>query len=141
MRIFCSMHHLGSFLVYEPVIRELATRGHDIHLAVSRGETLGWDETLSAVLADHPNITWSWLSPSAESSDVWFELAKTIRIWAGYLRYFDPEYDSTPRLKARAEQGVPAGLVRVSNGRLFRRGSNRRRLLRLLRLVERAIPP
>jgi hypothetical protein len=141
MRIFCSMHHLGSFLVYEPVIRELATRGHDIHLVVSRGETLGWEQTLQAVLADHPNISWSWLSPSPLSSSIWFELAKTIRIWAGYLRYFEPEYAGAPELKARAEQGVPAGLVRLSSRPMFRSARQRRRLLQLLRLVERTIPP
>ena len=62
------MHHLGSFLVYEPVVRELAARGHDVHLAVSRAEGLGWEQTLNAVLADHPTITWGWLSPSPVSS-------------------------------------------------------------------------
>ena len=35
-----------------------------IHLAVSRAESLGWEKTLERVLADHPQITWSWLSPS-----------------------------------------------------------------------------
>ena len=135
------MHHLGSFLVYEPVIRELAGRGHDMHLAVSRAETLGWEQTLQSVLVDHPNITWSWLSPSPLSSSVWFELAKTIRIWAGYLRYFEPEYADAPRLKERAEQGVPPGLVRLSARPIFRKARNRQRLLRLLRLVERTVPP
>ncbi len=135
------MHHLGSFLVYEPVIRELAGRGHDMHLAVSRAETLGWEQTLQSVLVDHPNITWSWLSPSPLSSSIWFELAKTIRIWAGYLRYFEPEYADAPRLKERAEQGVPPGLVRLSARPIFRKARNRQRLLRLLRLVERTVPP
>ena len=140
MRIFCSMHHLGSFLVYEPVIRELAARGHDVHLAVGREESLGWEQTLQAVLADCPTVTWSWLSPSPASKGVWFELAKTIRVWAGYLRYFEPEYAGAPMLKARAEQGVPSGLVRLSGLRIFRTAQNRRRLLRLLRLSEQSIP-
>ncbi len=130
------MHHLGSFLVYEPVIRELAARGHDVHLAVGREESLGWEQTLQAVLADCPTVTWSWLSPSPASKGVWFELAKTIRIWAGYLRYFEPEYAAAPMLKARAEQGVPSGLVSLSSLRIFRTAQNRRRLLRLLRLSE-----
>ena len=90
------MHHLGSFLVYEPVIRELAARGHDVHLVVSRAEGLGWEQTLHAVLADHPTVTWSWLSPSPVSSGIWFELAKTIRVFAGYLRYFEDEYAERP---------------------------------------------
>ena len=135
------MHHLGSFLVYEPVVRELAARGHDVHLVVSRDEGLGWEHTLHAVLADHPTITWSWLSPSPVSSGIWFELAKTIRVWAGYLRYFDAEYVDAPKLKERAEQSVPPGLVRLSRRPLFGSARNRRWLLRFLRLVERSVPP
>src|SRR5688572_12676265 len=187
MRIFFSMQHLGSFLVYEPVVRELATRGHELHLAVTRSETLGWETTLEAVLRDHPRITWGWLSPApatpasgtgmraqtrvfdwlslphggprrakrAEEIQatrqglwslkgralVWFELSKTIRIWAGYLRYFDPEYASAPKLKSRAEDGVPPRLARLSNRPLFEKPQHRRRLLAFLRLLERAMPP
>ena len=135
------MHHLGSFLVYEPVVRELAARGHDVHLVVGRAEGLGWEQTLHAVLADHPTVTWSWLTPSPVSSGIWFELAKTIRVWAGYLRYFEPEYEEAPKLKERAEQSVPPGLVRLSRRSWFVSAANRRRLLRFLRLVERSVPP
>src|SRR5687768_1178007 len=140
MRIFLSVQHLGSFLVYEPVIRELAARGHQVHLAVSRGESLGWDKTLEKVLADHPQITWSWLSPSPTSSAFWFELAKTVRLWADYLRYFDPYYDAAPKLKARAEERVPPRLVRISKHPSLSDPRNRGRLLGALRTVERSLP-
>lgn len=140
MRIFLSVQHLGSFLVYEPVIRELAARGHQVHLAVSRAESLGWDKALEHVLADHPQITWSWLSPSPSSSAFWFELAKTIRLWADYLRYFDPSYAAAPKLRARAEERVPPRLVRLSQRPMFRDPRNRRRLLAALRALERALP-
>jgi hypothetical protein len=140
MRIFFSIQHLGSFLVYEPVIRELAARGHEIHLAVSRAEALGWDKTLERVLADHPGVTWSWLSPSAATAPSSFELARTIRVWADYLRYFAPEYVSAPRLRARAEERVPPRLVRLSNRPAFQDAGKRRRLLAVLRAIERALP-
>ena len=139
MRIFLSVQHLGSFLVYEPVIRELAARGHHIHLAVSRTESLGWEKTLDAVLADHPLISWTRLSPSPTTSAFWFELARTIRLWADYLRYFDPSYDAAPKLRSRAEERVPPMLVRLSRG-MFSGASRRRRLLAVLRTLERALP-
>src|SRR5688572_22639796 len=139
MRIFLSIQHLGSFLVYEPVIRELAARGHHIHLAVSRTESLGWEKTLDAVLADHPLISWTRLSPSPTTSAFWFELARTIRLWADYLRYFDPSYDAAPKLRSRAEERVPPMLVRLSRG-MFSGASRRRRLLAVLRTLERALP-
>ena len=125
--------------MYEPSIRELAVRGHDVHLSLGRGEALGWRPALENLLSDQPRITWSWLSPSM--STFWSEVAKTIRLWAGYLRYFQPEYDTTPKLKARAEKPVPPKLVRLSNSPFFRRAPNRRRLLAVLRALERALPP
>ena len=140
MRIFLSVQHLGSFLVYEPVVRELAERGHTIHLAVSRAESLGWEKTLEGVIADYPQITWSWLSPSPSSSGFWFELAKTIRLWADYLRYFDPYYANAPKLKARAEERVPPGLVRLTQRVAFNDSGTRNRVLRALRTLERSLP-
>ena len=140
MRIFLSVQHLGSFLVYEPVVRELAERGHTIHIAVSRTESLGWEKTLEGVLADYPQVTWGWLSPSPSSSGLWFELAKTIRLWADYLRYFDPYYVNAPKLKARAEERVPPGLVRLAGRPAFRDPRTRDRVLRALRTLERSLP-
>lgn len=134
------MQHFGSFLMYEPVIRELAARGHQLHLAVSRAESLGWERTLDRVLAEHPQITWSWLSPSPATSAFWFELAKTIRLWADYLRYFEPHYASTPKLRARAEERVPPRLIRISQRRVFHSPENRQRLLSALRVIERVLP-
>ena len=140
MRIFFSMQHFGSFLTYEPVVRELASRGHQLHLAVSRTESLGWEQALHGVLADPPQVTWSWLSPSPATSAFWFELAKTLRLWADYLRYFEPHYTSAPRLRARAEERVPPRLVQLSQQALFQDPHCRRRLLSALRTLERALP-
>jgi hypothetical protein len=141
MRIFLSVQHLGSFLVYESVIRELAARGHQVHLAVSRTESLGWETALEDVIADHPQISWTRLSPSPATSAFWFELARTVRLWADYLRYFDSAYDSAPKLRSRAEERVPPMLVRLSRARIFSGATNRHRLLTALRAVERALPP
>ena len=94
MKIFFSMRHLGSFRMYEPAIRQMASRGHHVHLALGRAEALGWQKALDTLLADHPTITWTWLSPAASS--FWSEVAKTIRLWADYLRYFQPQPESLP---------------------------------------------
>ena len=135
------MQHLGSFLTYEPVVRELASRGHEVHLAISRAEALGWDKTLERVLADHPGVTWSWLSPSPATAPSSFELGRTIRVWADYLRYFAPDYASAPKLLERAEERVPPGLVRFSQQPAFQNHRNRCRLLAVLRWIEQSLPP
>jgi hypothetical protein len=139
VRIFFSMWHLGSFRMYEPVIRDLAGRGHEIHVALGRAEGLGWGKALDNLVADCPGVTWSWLSPPTAA--FWAEIAKTIRLWADYLRYFHPDYDQTPKLKARAEERLPPRLVQISNRPCFRAEGPRRRLLGLLRMFERALPP
>ena len=131
MRIFLSMQHLGSFLMYEPVIRELAARGHDdsSRRQPRRVARLG-KGARRACSPTIPRSRWSWLSPSPSTSAFWFELAKTIRLWADYLRYFDPHYAVAPKLKARAEERVPPRLVsRQPATRVFRDARNRRRLL------------
>jgi hypothetical protein len=139
VRIFFSMWHLGSFRMYEPVIRDLAGRGHEIHVALGRAEGLGWGKALDNLVADCPTVSWSWLSPPTAA--FWAEIAKTIRLWADYLRYFHTDYDQTPKLKARAEERLPPRLVRISNRPAFRREGPRRRLLGALRALERALPP
>jgi hypothetical protein len=139
VRIFFSMWHLGSFRMHEPVIRDLAARGHEIHVALGRAEALGWGKALDNLVADCPGVSWSWLSPPTAA--FWAEIGKTIRLWADYLRYFHPDYDATPKLKARAGERLPARLVRISSRPAFRQDRPRRRLLRLLRAIERALPP
>jgi hypothetical protein len=133
------MWHLGSFRMYEPVLRELAGRGHEIHLALGRSEALGWRKALDTLVADHPSISWDWLSPPTAA--FWAELAKTIRLWVDYLRYFHPDYDRTPILKARAGERLPSRLVAISHRPIFRHAANRRRLVRVLRWLEQALPP
>src|SRR5688572_30987825 len=103
------MRHLGSLRVYEPVIRELAARGHELHLALGRAEALGWTTALDNLLADCPTVTYSW--GAASPAVFWAEAAKTIRVWADYLRYLAPTYDPFPKLKERAAEKVPSRLL------------------------------
>ena len=71
---------------------------------------------LDTLLADHPAITWSWLSPS--TSAFWSELAKTIRLWADYLRYFQPQYDAGAEAQGarRGARAAAAGAIQPPAG-------------------------
>jgi hypothetical protein len=139
MKIFVSMWHLGSFRMHEPVLRRLAANGHEIHVALGRAEGLGWTKALNTLVADHPSVSWTWLSPPTAA--FWAELAKTIRLWVDYLRYFHPDYDRTPILKARAGERLPPRLIAISHRPAFRNPVNRARLVRVLRWLEQALPP
>jgi hypothetical protein len=133
------MWHLGSFRMHEPVLRELAARGHHIHLALGRNEGLGWRGALDTLVADHPTISWEWLSPPTAA--FWAEMAKTLRLWVDYLRYFHADYDRTPILSARAGERMPRRLKALSHHALFSTPARRARLVRVLRWLEQALPP
>ena len=133
------MRHLGSFRMYESVIRELAGRGHDVHIVVDRGERLGWRKGLEQLLADCPTVRWSW-SLRQRRRLFWFEFSRVVRIWLDYLRYFEPRYDTTPILRRRAADLMPPVFVRVTDRWPLSTGWGRGLLRRALRLAERSLP-
>ena len=140
VRVFFSMHRLANLRLYESAIREMACRGHEIHMAFedTSGGT-GWRPALNTLRVEYPTITCSWLSPPL--SAFWNGLAMTIRLWTDYLRYLCPDYDSEPTRRTRAADLVPPRLVRLTNRPVFQRPANRRKLLAVLRACERALPP
>ena len=137
MRVFFSIHSVTYLRIYESAIREMASRGHEIHLAFERGTDKGWRPALDMLLAEYPTVTSGWRPPPRVA--LWNELAMTIRRWADLLRYLCPDYDQTPQLRALAAAHVPPGLVWLTN-RV--NGPVTRRWLRaVLRACERALPP
>ena len=138
MRVFFSIHRVAYLRLYESTIREMASRGHEIHLTMATSsDEKGWSPAIDTLRAEYPTITVSLLSPTMAT--FWTALAMTIRPWADYLRYLHPDYDSSPKLKARAAERVPPRLVRLTNR--FRGPGTCRWLRAVLRTCERALPP
>ena len=117
VRLLFSMRHLGSLRMYESVLRALAAGGHDIEILANRRDTIGSGIDPEHLLADLPQIRWSWedLRPHA-----WTELAAAVRIWLDYLRYFEPRYADAPRLRQRVGEYVPPLLRRITTWSPFR---------------------
>ena len=150
MRVFFSIQSMALLRLYESTIREMAIRGHEIHLAFESGaDKKGWGPVLDTLRGDYSTVTCSWRSlAKAAKPDSRAarrargnELAMTIRLWADYLRYLRPDYDSAPTRRASAKARLPPGLVRLTNRPVFQRQANRRRLLAVLRACERGLPP
>ena len=76
MRVLFSMRHLGSFRMYESVLRRLVDAGHEVHVVASHRESLGDGGVPDVLLPDVPGIRWSWdeVRPNA-----WLELATAVR--------------------------------------------------------------
>jgi hypothetical protein len=138
VKILFVARHFTYFRNYESVIAALAQRGHQIHLAAERDEYLGGRAMVERLVAEYPTSISFGSIPDRE--DLWTTFVTKLRMTLDYLRYLEPTYSSTPRLRARAKERVPRlglWLLAVAGART-RRG---RRLLRAaLARCERAVP-
>jgi hypothetical protein len=57
MRILFAVSHFGFLRNFEFALRELAGRGHQIHLSADRKESIGGERTMELLTAAHPGIT------------------------------------------------------------------------------------
>ena len=138
MKILFIARHFTYFRNYESVITALAERGHHIHLAAEKDEYLGGRAMVERLVAEKPSaITHGWIPDRA---DVWATFVVKLRMTLDYLRYLEPAYASTPKLRERARERVPrAGLwLLAAMGARTRIG--RRLATALLAACERAVP-
>jgi hypothetical protein len=138
MKLLFVARHFTYFRNFDSVIRLLASRGHTIHLAVERDDTLGATALVEALASEFPGVTYGE-APRREADD-WARLAARVRLGSDYLRYLEPEYASTPRLRSRAAERAPAFAVRFGESVLSRSGPVRSALRWTLRSAEAALP-
>ena len=126
------------FRAFEGVVRELARRGHHVHLAVEHDDLEGRPALVDALTAAFPTVTCGYAPARAE--DDWAWVAGRLRLGLDYLRYQHPLFDDAPKLRDRARERTPGGFVRA--GEAVRRYGRwaRRPLAALVRHLERAVP-
>jgi hypothetical protein len=107
MKVLFAALHLAYFRNFESVIRELAARGHQVHLAGDEPEAMGGQELAERLAAEHAGISWDHL-PSLEQ-EPWFDAARRMRVALDWARVLDPRYPA--KLRVRAEERT-ARLVR-----------------------------
>ena len=137
MKYLFFARHFTYLRNFESVLCSLAERGHQVHVAVERDEEFGGREMIDRLSVRYPGLT---AGAAPERGDGWYRLATKLRLTLDYLRYLEPAYETTPRLRLRAEQRVPALLLAALRLPVFRGHAGRRRLARLLVRWERAIP-
>jgi hypothetical protein len=126
------------FRSFEEVIRQLAARGHQVHLAVERDDLEGRPAFVDALLAESAAITAGYAPPRAD--DDWSWVATRLRLGLDYLRYQHRVFDDTPKLRDRARERTPGLFVSLCD--LLRRRARWaiRPATRAVRWLERAIP-
>ena len=137
MRVLFIARHFTYFRNYESVIAMLATRGHTLHLAAERKEDLGGHQMVERLTSEYPGVSYGWI-PGRQ--DGWTAYVTKLRMTIDYLRYLEPDYASTPKLRARARERVPRlGLWLLSIGGARSR-VGRRVMRAALHACERAVP-
>ncbi|MGE0444154.1 MAG: hypothetical protein AB7P99_02925 [Vicinamibacterales bacterium] len=132
MRIALSLVHFAGLRNFEPVVRELAARGHAVHLSAEEEDRLG-GEALARRLADeYPAITWDYVPPfDAEPAHL---TASALRVGLDLVRFSDRRYGDSPKLRRRYGERAP----RLVHGMLAVLGPARSQ--RLLTRVEQLLP-
>lgn len=123
---------------YDGVIRALAARGHDVVLAYEVELTGHPGAIRGARLAaefDNVSIT---QAPSPGNAG-WSTLAHVGRMIGDYLRYFEPAYIHATKIRTNAGNRLPPSIAALCR-RLGRVSPVRRALVRLLRVLEGAVP-
>ena len=142
LRILFSMRNFWYVKLFDSVIRELASRGHHIHILAERGEhneyARDWNEAAAALSVQHATVTFEWAPRLLE--DDWVDLRLMIRLGIDHLRFLEQAYVDAPMLGERARRRAPAGIVRLMERPLFRTRAARRLVAAALGIAERALP-
>jgi hypothetical protein len=138
MKILFSMRHPGALRNFASTVEELARRGHQIHLTFLMRDKLSDPRLLETLTAAYPAITHDWAEVSRRA---WLGMARAIRSTGDYLRYRAPEYRDATALNERAADRVSSLVQGFTRLPIVRTAGGLRFCTRVLRAIERAIPP
>jgi hypothetical protein len=139
MKFLFFARHWSYLRNFESAIAELAARGHTLHLAVDREESLGGRQMVERLVSRYPDRLTMGNAP-VRGVDGWSELARKVRLGLDYLRFLEPAYADTPHLGDRARERAPVGLVRLADSAIGRAPAGRTLLRGVMRALERGLP-
>jgi hypothetical protein len=99
MKVLFTALHFGNYRNFESVIRDLAARGHRVHLLADDRESLGGQALVERLADEYPTITWGRTPSPAE--EPWFRTAQKLRFALDYVRFLDPRYADAEKLRLR----------------------------------------
>jgi hypothetical protein len=130
--------HYTYFRNFESVLRELAARGHAIHLGVERDEAFGGLAMVQALASEFPSITYG--EAPGRADDDWSWVVNRLRLGLDYLRYQHPVFDTARKLRDRSRDRTPGLFVALGNIVRVAGGWLRQLTSAVLRAMERAVP-
>jgi hypothetical protein len=137
MKIVFSVLTPASLRNFEPAVRELAARGHRVHIATHTKVGPDEEEALGERLARELPLVTTDRAPSGKG-ERWLTLAMWLRSCRDYLQFLDPVYNASYR--ARAAERVPRPFRRLMKRRGMRRPEAKAAISRLLATILDMIP-
>jgi hypothetical protein len=133
MTVLFIARHFTYFRNFESVVTGLAERGHRVHLAADREEALGGRDLVDRLASRFPDRVTVEFTPILQWGR-YRKLANALRLGLDYLRYSDPRYATTPKIRARAYERTPLFVLGLA--RLPWRGL----VTRVIERIEQAVP-
>jgi hypothetical protein len=137
MKVLFTALHFANYRNFESVIRDLAARGHHVHLLADKEESFGGKALVERLAAEYLTITWGWTPSPAE--EPWFAVAQKLRFALDYVRYLDPQYAEATKLRLRNIERTPR-LVRWLTSGVGGALVGHRAVAGALKAVERLLP-
>jgi hypothetical protein len=137
MRVLFLGRRYTDFRNFDSVLRELASRGHDIHLGVERENEEG-RALVESLAREFSRISYGEVPSRAD--DEWRWVATRLRHGLDHLRYQHRLFDDTPMLRERSRERTPGLFVAI--GDVIDRYARwaRRPLVAVVRWLERCTP-
>ena len=114
MKVLFTALHFANYRNFESVVRDLAARGHHVHLLADEAESLGGQALVERLAAEYPTITWGWTPSPAD--EPWFPVAQKLRFALDYVRYLDPQYAEARKLRLRNIERTPRVVRWMTSG-------------------------
>ena len=137
MKIFFLMRNSIYLRNFEPLVRVLADRGHQVLLGFIKIDEIFSESAIAQLAKENsriryiifPQRTWLWRRP-----------ADFIRVLQTYARFLDGRYKDSHKLRARAAALMPGFIRRLVKMIVGHTDSKRWSFINFLRRIERAIP-
>jgi hypothetical protein len=139
MRLLFIARHHTYFRNYDLAIRDLAARGHTVHLAVEQEDQIGGTTAVDALVRECPQVTTGPVPP--RRVDTWSGVARRLRLGLDYLRFLEPFYDGSPLRRTRARDRTPRLLIAWAEPPLVGGPTWRRLAGWVLHRIDAAVPP
>lgn len=100
MNILFVMLHPGYVRNYESLIRYLVNKGHHVHVGLNTVSKQSDDRQLEGLKNELGKDSFSF-DKCPKPYGPYMRFARSVRVMQDIIRYFDPRYDTAPRLKER----------------------------------------